>query len=319
MQQIRRSSAVPMRAFVSVACALMTASPCVFAQDVPIADPASLAFEAGRWEDAIHEYELILEGYPEDRMSRLRIAQAERELGQYQIALATLDEAQAAFAPEAMVDFERALNLVALGRRNQAIAALESADHQGLRALGLLEDSPDLDPLRDSRAFERVLASVRARVYPCESIPEARAFDFWVGRWEVRTSAGALAGHNTITKRDGGCTIHEQWEGAAGATGTSTSFYIPSRGQWRQVWIGSGGTLIDITGGPVDGEMVMEGTIEYVDQENVVAFRGRWSRAPDGRVRQRFEQFNLAGATWDLWFDGFYHRIDGADGIPIDE
>jgi len=56
----------------------------VHAQSAIGADPASLAFEQGRWEDAIAEYREILAGYPEDRLSQLRIAQAQRELGRYE-------------------------------------------------------------------------------------------------------------------------------------------------------------------------------------------------------------------------------------------
>ena len=282
----------------------------VSAQEAPIADPASLAFEEGRWEDVITEYRLILDASPEDRLSLLRIAQAERELGRHETALTTLDQARAANAPEAMVDLERARNLTALGRTTEALAALEDANHIGLRALTLLEESSDFDPLRSSSRFQQVYRNVRGRVFPCEGMPAASEFDFWVGRWEVRMPDGTLVGHNDITKRDGGCTIHEQWDGAGGASGTSVNFYVPSREQWRQVWVGSGATLIDITGNLVDGEMRMEGTIEYADQGRVLAFRGTWSQGADGRVRQRFEEFDLANDGWRLWFDGFYRRID---------
>ena len=44
-----------------------------------VADPAELAFEEGRWNDAIGEYREILAAYPEDRLSLLRIAQASRQ------------------------------------------------------------------------------------------------------------------------------------------------------------------------------------------------------------------------------------------------
>jgi hypothetical protein len=287
-------------------CAAATVS----AQDAPIADPGSLAFEDGRWEDVITEYRLILDAYPEDRLSRLRIAQAERELGRHEAALETLEDAGTANAPEAMIDVERARNLLALGRRQEALAALESADHLGLRAPQLLATAPDLEPLRSDRTFQRVYASVRGRVYPCEGAPGAGDFDFWVGRWEVRLPDGTLVGHNTVSKNDGGCSVQERWEGNSGSTGTSLNFYLPSREQWRQVWTGSGGTLIDMTGALQDGDMVMEGTIEYIAQNRVVAIRARWTVAPDGRVRQRIEEFNLAGQTWDIWFDGFYRRID---------
>jgi hypothetical protein len=281
------------------------------AQDVPIADPGSLAFEEGRWQDVIDEYRLILAASPTDRLSLLRIAQAQRELGRHELALQTLEDARSLSAPEAMVDFERARNLLALGRSDEALGVLELADHAGLRAFQLLDESSEFDSLRDERAFQRVYISVRSRVYPCEGAVQANEFDFWLGRWEVRQPDGTLAGHNTITKRDGGCTIHEQWEGAAGSTGTSVTFYVPSREQWRQIWVGSGATLIDMTGGLVDGEMHLEGQLEYAATGRVVAFRATWTQAPDGRVRQRMEEFDLATSGWRLWFDGFYRRVEG--------
>jgi len=56
--------------------------------------------------------------------------------------------------------------------------------------------------------------------------------------------------------------------------------------------------------------MQMEGTIEYVEPERVVAFRAVWSRGAGGRVRQRMEQFDLVSQNWQLWFDGFYRPLD---------
>ncbi len=276
-----------------------------------IADPADLAFEQGRWQDAIAQYREILAERPDDRLSLLRIAQAQRELKRYDEALATLEQARTANAPEAMIDFERARNLALLGRGDDALAALDAADHNGLRALELVEHTPEFDPYRAGSRFQRVYRNVRARVYPCEGIEAARAFDFWVGHWEVRMGDGTLAGTNTITKRDGGCSIEEHWEGSGGASGTSLTFYLPSREEWRQVWTGSGGTFFDITGKPqADGSIHLEGQLEYADTHQVVAFRGTWSHTEDGRVRQRLEEFDLIAKTWVLWFDGFYRRLD---------
>ena len=276
----------------------------------PVADPAELAFEEGRWEDAIGEYREILAAYPEDRLSLLRIAQAQRELKRHDDALATLETARTANAPEAMIDLERARNLALLGRDDEALAALDAADHSGVRALALVENADEFDEYRELSRFQRVHRNVRARVYPCEGIPEANGFDFWLGRWEVRMPDGTLVGTNTITKRDGGCSIQERWEGAGGSTGTSVSFYLPSRNEWRQVWTGSGGTLFDITGTADNGSMHMEGTLEYVETDRVVAFRGTWTEGADGRVRQRLEEFDLVAQTWVVWFDGFYRRLD---------
>jgi len=282
----------------------------VAAQDGLIADPAQLAFEEERWADAIGQYRAILDEYPEDRLSWLRIAQAERELGRYESALTTLERASQNDAPEAMIHVERARNFLGLGRPDEALAELETADHLELRARVLLEEAEEFDPLRQDPRFERLYLSVRRRVFPCEESPEAAEFDFWLGRWEVRGADGALLGHNTVTRDDGGCVVLERWEGNPGSSGSSMTLYLPSRGQWRHVWVGSGATHIDMTGGLVDGEMRLEGTIEYLDQDQVIAFRATWSVGAGGRVRQRMEQFDLVNQNWELWFDGFYRRLD---------
>ena len=259
-----------------------------------IADPADLAFEQGRWQDAIVQYRQILAERPDDRLSLLRIAQAERELKRYDQALTTLEQARTANAPEAMIDFERARNLALLHRDEDALAALDASDHNGLRALELVERAHEFDAFRAGSRFQRVYRNLRTRVYPCEGIEATHDFDFWLGRWEVRMTDGTLAGTNTITKRDGGCAIEEHWEGSGGASGTSHSFYLPSRGEWRQVWTGSGGTFFDITGkAAANGSIHMEGQLEYADTHQVVAFRGSWTPGADGRVRQRLEEFDL--------------------------
>src|SRR5690606_21778758 len=175
------------------------------AQPEPLAHPADLAFEQGRWQEAIEGYRELVAEAPDDRLSWLRIAQAERELGLHEQALETLERARAADAPEAMLEVERARNLLALGRRDDALAALEAADHFESRAASLLERSPDFDPLRGDVRFERVVRSVRRRVSPCLGLPEAAQLDFWLGRWEVRAVDGTLIGYATITREDGGC------------------------------------------------------------------------------------------------------------------
>jgi hypothetical protein len=246
------------------AAAAPTADQPASSADAPVvADPAELAFEQGRWEDAITEYREILAKSPQDRLSLLRIAQAQRELRRYEAALATLEDARTANSPEAMVDVERARNLLALGRRDDALAALDAADHVGLRALTLLESGKDFAPVRADERFQRVVRNVRARVYPCEGEAEASQFDFWVGRWEVRAPDGTLIGHDTISKQNGGCTVIEQWDGSGGSSGTSVSFFVPSKGQWRQIWNGSSGNLADLSGGLMDnGQMHQEGRVE---------------------------------------------------------
>jgi len=147
---------------------------------------------------------------------------------------------------------------------------------------------------------------------PC-SADVYRAFDFWVGRWEVHLADGRRAGANRITLSDDGCLILEQWTGSLGGRGYSMNFYDPIEESWRQIWVSSD-SVIEITGGLIEsGEglksdsMVMTGRISDRKSGKGVPFRGRWTLLPDGRVRQFFEE--RREDTWEPWFEGFYTKV----------
>ena len=144
--------------------------------------------------------------------------------------------------------------------------------------------------------------------FPCESITGSQDFDFWVGEWEVTIADGTVVGTNYITKEPGGCVLVERWVSRGQSSGISLNFFHPTTAGWRQVWVGSGGSLIDIAGGLEEADMVMEGTIAYATSGIRARFRGRWSVLADGRVRQFFEQFNVEEDAWQTWFEGFYRR-----------
>ncbi len=148
---------------------------------------------------------------------------------------------------------------------------------------------------------------------PCTSDENFRAFDFWIGTWEVTPWAGGnVAGNNVIAPAEGGCLLTENWTNIQGGTGRSINFYNPNTGKWRQIWI-AGGYSIDIEGGLEDGAMILEGSIFYYAQKNTVPFKGTWSPQPDGSVRQFLEQYNAETKEWAVWFDGRYVKTGDTD------
>ncbi|MEM9494928.1 MAG: hypothetical protein AAGA09_02900 [Pseudomonadota bacterium] len=141
---------------------------------------------------------------------------------------------------------------------------------------------------------------------PCEAAPY-RAFDFWLGAWEVSTPDGKKAGENVITSEESGCLLVERWTNIQGGTGQSYNFYDPSQEKFRQVWV-SKGAVIDYGGGLNDaGAMVMEGEIAY-HNGTTAPFRGTWTLEEDGSVTQYFQQFNGETEKWDDWFTGIYRK-----------
>lgn len=144
---------------------------------------------------------------------------------------------------------------------------------------------------------------------PCTQDENFRAFDFWIGEWEVTPWAGGdIAGHNRIAPAEGGCMLTENWTNTQGGTGRSINYYNPNTGKWRQLWI-AGGYSLDIEGGLKNGAMALEGTIYYYAQKSSVPFKGTWTPQEDGSVRQHFEQYNPENKEWATWFDGRYVKI----------
>jgi hypothetical protein len=140
-----------------------------------------------------------------------------------------------------------------------------------------------------------------------------RAFDFWIGAWDV-TQNGQPAGVNRIEAIDGGCALLERWTSAGGNfTGHSLNSFNRIDGRWHQTWVDSDGTLLKLTGGRQDGAdgapgmgpMVLQG--EAPDPEGVPrANRITWTSRADGTVRQHWEVHD--GEAWNTLFDGEYRR-----------
>lgn len=140
--------------------------------------------------------------------------------------------------------------------------------------------------------------------------PEHRAFDFWIGRWEVRRPDGALAGHNTIRRTLDGCVLHERYTTPEGYAGESFNVYDRSRDVWHQTWVDRAGQLLVLEGGFRDGAMVLEGETVQPDGSRQRQ-RITWTRI-DGdpnRVRQHWEVSSDGGRSWETAFDGRYHRM----------
>lgn len=144
---------------------------------------------------------------------------------------------------------------------------------------------------------------------PCQD-EVYRAFDFWVGEWDVTTPQGQVAGTNSITKEENGCLLVEHWKGAQGSTGQSYNFLDRATGKWRQVWVSAWST-IDYSGGlDENGAMVLEGTIGYGAGRpgNGAKFRGTWTPQDDGTVKQHFQQYDADNKQWNDWFIGIYAK-----------
>lgn len=135
-----------------------------------------------------------------------------------------------------------------------------------------------------------------------------RAFDFWIGEWEV-FAHDQPAGTNRIEPMLGGCALSEHWRGASGVEGRSYSVWDAATDRWRQFWVAARGEVLVLEGGLVDGAMVLTGVRPHPQTGAPQQQRIAWTREPDGGVRQLWETSDDAGATWQVAFDGRYRRV----------
>lgn len=138
--------------------------------------------------------------------------------------------------------------------------------------------------------------------------PEASQFDFWVGEWEVTQPDGKVAGESHIQSINGGRALLENWTSAGGNfAGKSLNSYDAVQGKWKQFWVDTAGTVLELSGGIVDGSMVLSGT-RHTRAGAEVTDRITWTPNEDGSVRQHWELSKDGGKTWQTLFDGHYAK-----------
>jgi hypothetical protein len=141
-----------------------------------------------------------------------------------------------------------------------------------------------------------------------------RAFDFWVGEWDVYPNGkDTLVAHSRIEKLYAGCAIRENWMPLKGTGGGSLSAFEPATGRWHQTWIGSAPGRVEFDGGFADGKMVLSGWWPKSGPKGEDGLtRMTYSRQADGAVRQLGEFSADHGLTWQTSFDFIYrpHQPD---------
>lgn len=140
---------------------------------------------------------------------------------------------------------------------------------------------------------------------------EHAGFDFWIGNWTVYGGKGndKVQGRNRIQRSASGCWLTEVWSSASGPSydGTSLNAWDAQYKVWRQFWTGADGTVLRLSGGVVDGKMIMTGELpngEHAVQQQRIT----WTPNPDRSVTQEWETSDDAGASWKMAFRGTYRR-----------
>ena len=126
---------------------------------------------------------------------------------------------------------------------------------------------------------------------------------YWIGRVDVHNDEGYkpyAAANAAIFKKFGGRFVVRAGK-FSGVEGHSLNAWDAERACWHQTWLDSGGGVLLLDGGVVDGAMVLEGVDADARQ------RITWAVEGDGG-RQLWESSTDDGQSWSVAFDGRYRR-----------
>lgn len=141
----------------------------------------------------------------------------------------------------------------------------------------------------------------------CDSL-NARAFDFWVGNWQVSSPVDDVIRVNKISLINEGCTLLEQYSTPSGYIGTSLSMYDKNQKAWHQTWTDNQGFLLKLKGNISNGKMVMLGTTAS-ERGKIILNRITWQRFKSDMVKQHWQTSKDHGLTWVTEFEGIYKKV----------
>lgn len=289
-------------------CAAVTASATAWQS----AAEADAHFRAQEWDKAAAAYRKITAAQPKNGGAWHRLGYSLHISGKLEEALAA--HLKAAELPQVRANglYNAACASALLKRPDDAFRYLNEAIDAGMNNVPQLRNDSDLASLRSDPRWKKIVAKAGgATTGTNDSNDVRRAFDFWIGEWDVTNAAGTKVGVNVITARQNGAILYESWTSVNGTTGESLNFYDPKSKQWRQIWVTPTGVVSEAAGSVRDGAMHMTGTRTLADGTSVRT-RSTYTPLDDGRVRQFIEHSTDDGTSWIVFFDGYYSRKDGA-------
>jgi tetratricopeptide (TPR) repeat protein len=269
---------------------------------------ANTAYQSQDWNAAARAYEEITAKEPGNPNAWYRLAYSRQHLGQYEKALEAYAQAEKnGLSGLPVLHYNKACALARLGRKEDAITALNAAVQAGFNQPNQLDADEDLASLRGDARLTIVRKGAERNANPCGD-QEYRQFDFWVGEWNVFVNGQQVA-TSSIQNILNGCVIFENWNPATGNGGKSFNYYDPGVKKWRQIWVsGRPGSAINFVGEGNGKTMQMTCEIPGTNGGPASLCRMTWTDLGGNKVRQLWEQSTDHGKTWTAAFDGEYRR-----------
>jgi tetratricopeptide (TPR) repeat protein len=296
--------------FLPLLLALLV-GPAAVAQNQPAApspaeQSANALWQEQKWEGAAKAYEALTRSEPNNGRAWFRLGSSLVSLRNYSAAVAPLAKAAELLrGPQAHYALGAAYAMT--GDKEKSFESLRKAAETGFAQYDRMKSDLHLAGLRDDARLADALAAVERNARPCKYLPQARQFDFWVGRWDVQVG-GQSAGTNVIERLEEGCLIMENWSGRGGATGRSMNFFNPVTNKWRQTYISNNEVIWEMSGEYRDGVMLYEGEMYSAGSRPVMVRVKLYNQSPD-RIRHTQDNSTDGGKTWQNVWDSIYVRL----------
>ena len=302
---MRRALLVPFLLAIPLSLAAQSA-----VQSENSANVANAAYVAKDWSKAAPLYEALTQAHPDNARNWYRYGVSLHGIGKNDNALAAFQKAKALGAPAQNVEYSLAEVSASLGEKDHALEHLAEAMKQGYAQPEQMGASTDFQAIRSDTRFAPLLEQARHNQKPCESTPENRQFDFWVGDWDaVATQDGTPAGVSHIERTIGDCVIWENWSSLNSTySGKSYNTYNSNLKRWEQFWVDNVGGMVHFYGNLKDG--VMDFYTDEVPQPDGTRVKRHlqfFNQSPD-KVRQFSQTSTDGGKTWAVEYDFTYNR-----------
>ena len=142
----------------------------------------------------------------------------------------------------------------------------------------------------------------------CPFRAAAKQFDFMLGTWDVHQGKGEGAqGTASFSKDLTDCLVEEHFTGPGNYEGVSYNTFDVFTQQWLRTYVDNDGQRIYMTGGLVDGKMVLVGTKDGSAGQSI-RVRITWEPVDATHVIQHWEYSRDAGESWQAGKEIAYSR-----------
>ena len=207
--------------FVGISMFVLSGQSWLSAQDKKTVsmEEANAFFQAKDWPNAVEAFKTMTEHDSSKGQAWLRLGLSYHSMKQFESAITAYEQAERLGFSPARTRYNLACAQSLMKQKEAAFEWLDKALTAGFKQVQTLETDLDLVTLRADPRFKDALQRADKNARPCEFNPKRRAFDFWVGAWDVFNPQGEQVGTNVIEKDLNGCMLVETGLRLAAAMG----------------------------------------------------------------------------------------------------